>query len=278
MGEDQNTTGGKGHRSGTVGDEPCTMIVTGLGRDADGEPARPLPLTPRHHERSTTMDNSTHYDVIVIGSAGGGSLAQRLAPTGKRILMLERGDYLPRSLQNWDSKAVFVDGIYQVKDTWYGKDGSTFQPGLHRYVGGNSKVYGSALLRLRERDFGEVRHHDGISPAWPLGYDVFEPYYGQAEALFQVRGQRGEDPNEPWSSTPYAHPPVRHEPRIQQLNDRLTSNGLHRSHLPLGILLDEKEGGGVTPSSPCIRCDAFDGFPCAINARRTRRSSASTPP
>ena len=214
------------------------------------------------------MDSSTHYDVIVIGSGpGGGSLAQRLAPTGKRILMLERGDYLPRSLQNWDSKAVFVDGIYQVKDTWYGKDGKTFQPGLHRFVGGNSKVYGSALLRLREKDFGEVRHHDGISPAWPLGYDVFEPYYGQAEALFQVHGQRGEDPNEPWSSTPYAYPPVTHEPRIQQLNDRLAANGLHPFHLPLGILLEEKDGGGVTPSSPCIRCDAFDGFPCAINAK-----------
>ena len=210
---------------------------------------------------------STHYDVIVIGSGpGGGSLAQRLAPTGKRILMLERGDYLPRSQKNWDSKTVFVDGTYQVTDTWYGKDGTTFQPGLHRFVGGNSKVYGAALFRLREKDFGEVRHHDGISPAWPLGYDVFEPYYGEAENLFQVHGQRGEDPLEPWTSSPYAHPPVSHEPRIQGLSDRWAREGLHPFHLPLGILLDEKNGQ-VTPSSPCIRCDAFDGFPCAINAK-----------
>ena len=99
-----------------------------------------------------------HYDVIVIGSGpGGASLAHRLAPTGKRILMLERGGYLPRSRRNWDSKAVFVDAIYQAKETWYGGDGSAFHPGLHYFVGGNSKVYGAALFRLRERDFQEVR-------------------------------------------------------------------------------------------------------------------------
>ncbi len=209
-----------------------------------------------------------HYDLIVIGSGpGGASLAQRLAPTGKRILMLERGDYLPRSRSNWDSKTVFVDGAYQATETWYGGDGQEFHPGLHYFVGGNSKVYGSALFRLRERDFGELRHKDGISPAWPLGYDVFEPYYSQAEALYHVHGQRGEDPNEPWSSSPYAYPPVQHEPRIQQLNEVLKGQGLHPFHLPLGIKLDQNPDGSATTYSPCIRCDAFDGFPCAINAK-----------
>ncbi len=208
-----------------------------------------------------------HYDVIVIGSGpGGGSVAHRLAPTGKRILILERGEYLPRSRANWDSKTVFVDGTYQAAETWYGKKGETFHPGLHYWVGGNSKVYGSALFRLRERDFGELRHVDGVSPAWPLGYDVFEPYYGEAEQLFHVHGRRGEDPTEPWSSTPYSYPPVSHEPRIEALNDTLVREGLNPFHLPLGILLDEKDNK-PTPTSPCIRCDAFDGFPCAINAK-----------
>ena len=209
-----------------------------------------------------------HFDIIVIGSGpGGASLAHRLAATGKRILMLERGDYLPRSRQNWDSKAVFVDGVYQASETWYGGDGSTFHPGLHYYVGGNSKVYGAALLRLRERDFGALQHVDGVSPAWPLGYDVFEPYYTRAEALYHVHGLRGEDPNEPWSSAPYAYPPVKHEPRIQQLNDILMREGLHPFHLPLGIRLDQNPDGSATTYSPCIRCDTFDGFPCAINAK-----------
>jgi choline dehydrogenase-like flavoprotein len=209
-----------------------------------------------------------HYDVIVIGSGpGGASLAHRLAGTGKSILMLERGDYLPRSRSNWDSKIVFVDATYQAKESWYGRDGSSFHPGLHYFVGGNSKVYGAALFRLRERDFGELRHKDGISPAWPLGYDVFEPYYTQAEVLYYVHGQRGEDPTEPWSSAPYAYPPVKHEPRIQDLNDILKREGLHPFHLPLGIKLDQNLDGSATTYSPCIRCDAFDGFPCAINAK-----------
>ncbi len=213
------------------------------------------------------MSSATHYDLIVIGSGpGGASLAQKLAPTGKRILMIERGDYLPRGTENWDSKTVFVDGRYQAKETWYGHDGASFHPGLHYYVGGNSKVYGAALLRLRERDFGALRTHDGISPAWPLGYDVFEPYYGEAERLFHVHGRRGEDPNEPWSSTPYAYPPVTHEPRIQELSNGWAKEGVHPFHLPLGILLDETDGN-VEPTSPCIRCDAFDGFPCLLNAK-----------
>jgi choline dehydrogenase-like flavoprotein len=208
-----------------------------------------------------------HYDLIVIGSGpGGASLAQRLAPTGKRILLLERGDYLPRSPANWDSQVVFVDGAYQAKETWFGADGTQFHPGLHYYVGGNSKVYGAALLRLRERDFGEIIHSEGVSPAWPLKYEVFEPYYAEAERLFHVHGQRGEDPNEPPSSGPFPYAPVSHEPAIQALGESMTQNGLRPFHLPLGILLDEKNGR-PTPSSICIRCDAFDGFPCLLNGK-----------
>ncbi len=92
-------------------------------------------------------------------------------------------------------------------------------------------------------------------------------YYTEAERLFHVHGQRGEDPTEPWSSAPYAYPPVQHEPRIQELNDILQREGIHPFHLPLGIKLDQNPDGSATTYSPCIRCDAFDGFPCAINAK-----------
>src|SRR5271154_3594051 len=210
---------------------------------------------------------SDHYDVIIIGSGpGGASVAHKLAPTGKRILLLERGDYLPRSPANWDSQTVFVDAVYQASETWYGADGRSFHPGLHYFVGGNSKVYGAALFRMRERDFDEILHKEGVSPAWPLKYDAFEPYYSEAEQLFHVHGQRGEDPNEPRSSGPFPYPPVSHEPQIQALSDSLSKDGLHPFHLPLGILLDEKDGK-PTPTSICIRCDAFDGFPCLLNGK-----------
>ena len=161
-------------------------------------------------------------------------MAWRLAQTGKRILLLERGDYLPRERENWDAESVFIDAKYQAKETWYGADGRSFHPGLHYFVGGNSKVYGSVLLRLRERDFDEVRHPDGISPGWPIKYESFEPYYQAAEELYHVHGLRGEDPTEPPSAKPYKYPPISHEPRIQQLFDGLKNEGHHPFHLPVG--------------------------------------------
>jgi choline dehydrogenase-like flavoprotein len=206
----------------------------------------------------------SNYDVIVIGSgAGGGTLVRHLAPSGKRILLLERGGWLAREPQNWQAQAVFVDGRYVTSDTWYYSDGSPFQPQVHYYVGGATKLYGAALYRLRAEDFGELRHHDGISPAWPIGYDEMEPYYMKAEQLYQVHGARGEDPTEPPSSGPYPFPAVSHEPRIQQLSDDLAKAGLHPFHAPCGILLDE----GNMPYSKCVRCDNCDGFPCVVHAK-----------
>jgi choline dehydrogenase-like flavoprotein len=211
--------------------------------------------------------STDHYDLIVIGTGpGGASLAQKLAPLGKKILLLERGDYLPRSQDNWSAKAVFVDAKYQAKETWYNHKGKTFHPGLHYFVGGNSKVYGAALFRLRERDFEELHHKEGISPAWPVKYEVFEPYYTEAEHLFHVHGNRGEDPTEPPCSAGFPYPGVAHEGKVRQLHDSLLADGLHPFHLPLGIRLDEKDGK-PTPTSVCIKCDAFDGFPCLLNGK-----------
>ena len=207
---------------------------------------------------------SDHYDVIIVGSgAGGGTLAHRLAPSGKRILILERGDWLPREMENWDAKAVFVDNRYVSTDRWFDANGKAFQPQIHYFVGGATKFYGAALYRLRERDFGELKHHGGISPAWPIDYTQLEPYYTQAEELYQVHGARGEDPTEPPASAPYPYPPVSHEPRIQRLFDDLTRVGLHPFHAPCGIMLDEAEPA----FSACIRCATCDGFPCLVHAK-----------
>ncbi len=226
---------------------------------------RPAPSSTDPEDRPCpTTDGADHYDVIIIGSgAGGGTLAHRLAPSGKRILILERGDWLPREVENWDATAVFVDNRYVSPDTWYDKDGKSFQPQVHYNVGGATKLYGAALYRLRERDFGELRHFDGISPAWPIDYQDLEPYYSQAEQLYQVHGSRGEDPTDPPGSAPYPFPPVSNEPRIQQLHDDLTKIGLHPSHAPCGILLDEADAA----FSACIRCATCDGFPCLVHAK-----------
>src|SRR5262249_38396302 len=200
------------------------------------------------------------YDVIIIGTgAGGGTLARHLAPSGKRILLLERGDWLPREPSNWLAQDVFVDNKYVSPDTWYDEQGNPFQPQVHYFVGGATKLYGAALYRLRKEDFGELQHHDGISPAWPISYDELEPYYTKAEELYEVHGARGEDPTEPPASAPYPFPAVSHEPRIQQLADDLAAEGYQPFHSPNGIRLSEQN----MPYSACVRCMNCDGFPCA---------------
>jgi choline dehydrogenase-like flavoprotein len=204
------------------------------------------------------------YDAIIVGTgAGGGTLARHLAPSGKRILLLERGDWLPREPANWDTHSVFVDNRYVSEDTWYDGSGKPFQPQIHYFVGGATKLYGAALYRLRKEDFGELRHHDGISPAWPIGYEDLEPYYTLAERLYEVHGARGEDPTEPPASAPYPFPAVSHEPRIEQLSDALEQAGYHPFHAPCGVRLDE----GNMPYSACVRCTTCDGFPCLVHAK-----------
>jgi choline dehydrogenase-like flavoprotein len=206
-----------------------------------------------------------HYDIIVIGSgAGGGTLTHALAPTGKRILLLERGDFLPREPQNWDSRSVWVDLRYRNPGKWTDAGtGMEFTPKQHYYVGGNTKFYGAILFRFRERDFGQVRHVDGISPAWPMDYADFEPWYTRAEHLYHVHGQRGVDPDDPPSASAYRYPPLSHEPRIAQLEADLTGAGLHPFPLPVGLIYDES----APQFSPCIRCATCDGYPCLVNGK-----------
>ena len=204
------------------------------------------------------------YDVIIVGTgAGGGTMARRLASSGKRILLLERGDWLPREPENWLAQNVFVENRYVSEDTWYDAHGKPFQPQIHYFVGGATKLYGAALYRLRAEDFGELAHHDGVSPAWPIGYDEMEPYYTLAEQLYQVHGARGEDPTEPPASAPYPFPAVSHEPRIQQLADDLAAAGHHPFHAPCGVMLDEAN----MPFGRCVRCATCDGFPCLVHAK-----------
>lgn len=210
------------------------------------------------------MSSANHYDVIVIGTgAGGGTLAWALAPTGKRVLMLDRGDYVPREPENWSTRAVVLEGRYNNADRWLDAAGREFQAGTHYFVGGNTKFYGAALLRMREADFGAVRHHGGVSPAWPISYADLEPHYTAAERLYQVHGTRGEDPTEPWASAPYPHPAVSHEPRIQRLHDGLAALGHRPFHVPIGLMLDESD----RRASRCVRCATCDGHPCLVSAK-----------
>lgn len=205
-----------------------------------------------------------HYDIIIIGTgAGGGTLAYRLAPSGKKILVLERGSFLPRERENWDTVEVFQKNRYHTSEVWHDSQGEEIHPAIGYWVGGNTKLYGGALFRLRWQDFAKIHHAEGISPEWPLKYQDFEPYYTQAEQLYQVHGRQGLDPTEPKRSNDYPFPPISHEPRIQEIHDDLKAKGLHPFYIPLAVKGNETD----YLSSECIRCGTCDGFPCLVNGK-----------
>jgi choline dehydrogenase-like flavoprotein len=204
------------------------------------------------------------YDIIIIGTgAGGSTLAYSLAPTGKRMLILERGERLVRSKDNWDPEKVFRQEIYHTQEKWLTKEGKEFRPGQAYLVGGNTKVFGAALLRLRKKDFEEIVYEDGVSPAWPISYDELEPYYQTAERLYFVHGERGEDPTDPPASGPFAYPKLSQEPRMTEVFNQLKGLGLKPFHLPIGVQRFEDR----LLDSPCVRCNTCDGFPCLVNAK-----------
>lgn len=199
-------------------------------------------------------------DILIIGAGmGGGALAFGLKDAGLHVHVLERGGYLPREPQNASVDEVFHRGRYRARETWVDGNGKTFRPGIHYHVGGNTKVYGATMMRLRERDFEAQDHHDGVSPAWPIAYADLEPYYARAEEMMGVRGADGADPTEPPHSAPYPHAPIAHDPAIGRLVDGLAKQGLKPFHLPVSIM--QGDGGG------CIRCMTCDGFPCPWDAK-----------
>ncbi len=208
------------------------------------------------------------YDVVIIGSgAGGATLAQRLAKSGKSILILERGPHLPIEEENWNPREVFIKQRYKAHECWFDRKGKPFKPNIHYWVGGNTIFYGAALFRFRKRDFERTEHYGGaISPAWPISYDDLAPYYTEAEILWQVHGKRGSDPTDDAEAPPYAWPPLKHDPAIAQLKSQLNLLGLHPFELPVAVERHAKPW-----ESPCIRCHTCGGFPCLREAKSDGR-------
>jgi choline dehydrogenase-like flavoprotein len=195
------------------------------------------------------------YDIIIIGSgAGGGTMAYALADAPARILIVERGDFVPQEEENWSPEAVWKHLRYQSSEQWLDEHGQGFRPYTHYSVGGNTKFWGSVLYRLRRSDFDAVEHLDGISPAWPIAYDTLAPYYDRAERIYHVHGQSGTDPTDP-ERGPFPHPPVAHSDGMAALVRDLQALGLHPAPLPLGI----RDG--------CIPCTTCNSFACRLHAK-----------
>ena len=210
------------------------------------------------------------FDVIILGSgAGGGTMAHALAPSGARILLVERGEAVPRELENWNPVAVWQDLRYRTREQWVESGGGEFVPYTHYCVGGNTKFWGSVLIRLRREDFGTLRHVDGESPAWPIDYETLAPYYDRAEALYGVRGLAGVDPTEP-PRGPFPHAPVPHAPMMQAVVENLRGQGLRPFPLPLGVLAPGEPQG-------CVLCNTCNSFPCRLGAKSDAEVCAVAP-
>jgi choline dehydrogenase-like flavoprotein len=208
--------------------------------------------------------------VVIVGSGmGGATTALALARRGVDVLVVERGERLPREPENWSPRAVFMERRYKAAERWLDRAGRSFQPGVHYVVGGNTKVYGASLPRFREADFEATEHHEGVSPAWPFRYRDLEPYYAEAERIYRVHGTTGEDPTEPWRSTPFPFPALEHEPYIADLYERLSRLGVHPSANAMAV--DLRVGGA------CIRCRTCDGFPCMVGAKGDAETCALDP-
>jgi choline dehydrogenase-like flavoprotein len=215
------------------------------------------------------FDDRIECDIVIVGSGiGGATFAWALRGSGARVLVLERGDFLPREWQNWSAHEVHERGRYKNSEAWFDAEGHGFIPGTYHYVGGCSKLYGAAMPRLRESDFGQVLTHDGVSPAWPISYADIEPFYAQAESLYWVHGDES-DPTGPWRSSPYPYPPLAHDPAVAQVAGRFAAQGLRPFSMPIAV--DSRETGR------CVLCRTCDSYPCLLDAKGDAEVCAMRP-
>ncbi|AFY55712.1 choline dehydrogenase-like flavoprotein [Rivularia sp. PCC 7116] len=209
-----------------------------------------------------------HYDVIIVGTgAGGGTLARKLAPTGKKILVLEQGDFLEKGSSQLVDVEVFKKESFYAPEKWYEEEDSFF-PQTNYSVGGNTKIYSGVLQRLREKDFEKVQHQDGFSPEWEVKYKDFEPYYTEAEKLYQVHGNVGNDLTEPSRSEDFPLPTVDSEPQIEDICTRISKQGLNPAYLPIGVGKQGRTDSEDTGIYPTIK--KYDNVTVKTSAKVVR--------
>jgi choline dehydrogenase-like flavoprotein len=206
------------------------------------------------------------WDLVIVGSGfGGAMIAHRAIEAGAKVLMIERGDWVPRGEEAWKPEASLELTDSYAKDIPYrclrGGHGSTI--GGYACVGGPSVYYGCVAFRFREQDFeGDPDIVRDSNAAWPFRYSEIEPYYSEAEHLLGICGSDAGDETAPFRSSPYPFPPAPLAPLSQRVCDAAVGLGLSPFHLPLAINHVKTE-----TRAACRVCRTCDTYACGIEAK-----------
>jgi len=205
------------------------------------------------------------FDAIIIGSGFGGSMtAKKLVDAGKKVLMLERGDWVVRGPQNWEKNgSIDLSPFYDKKLPYKViKGGNKPAMGVYSCVGGPSVFYGGVSFRFREDDFNPPQEIIGDSGAqWPITYADLSTYYDEAENLLNIAGESGVDPTEPHRIQEFPQKPGRYAKISEKVKSAAEGLGLKPFHLPIAINYQD-----ITRNT-CQNCTTCDTFACAVEAK-----------
>ncbi len=170
--------------------------------------------------------------VCIIGSGPGGAAAfhKLLSITEASVNLFEAGPDLAGKQVSKASKAT-------KSPPWYhnGWSGNRFEPSVYANVAGASKFYAAALFRFREHDFEAQNYGDLVSPAWPFSYADLEPFYCEAETLYNVHGTPEDDPGAAPRSQPYPAEAIEHEPSLALIAHEMDTRGWTPMQTPVGM-------------------------------------------
>ena len=213
---------------------------------------------------------STPYDVCIVGSgAGGGMAAYALTRAGARVVMLEAGPEWYASKKSTMLIRPFdtprrgratktrpfgehdaCDGGWEIEGEPYTRaPGTRFDWWRARMLGGRTNHWGRISLRFGPRDF-KGKSHDGLGDDWPITYDDLAPYYDRVDDLVGIFGSR-----EGLTDHPDGNFLPAPKPRCYELLVKQACDGLGITCIPARLSILTKPMNGRQACHYCGHCN-----------------------